>query len=386
MYIVDRKAFAIYSSAYPNTHNMMRPYLFVLASALLSSCAGTSYKAKSGTPQTLTVGVKQFTSKNYASLPANEKGVRDYEHLALPAMLVKALNKTPGVTKAYFVPANSPGVDVTVDGAITQSNGRDLSLALTISRMDGKVLAKKNLAISHAAKDVSGIRATNQGLFNQAATTVAATRQKYAYDPEDLRALVYAEAKTPSTPELVRMGKEAAQVERTQVYSPLTNALTPRIDATSQVYHQWQKDSVPFIAQKAQAEAEKASAEAAETLGMLMSFAGGMAGGMSAATGNSYGMLSAMPLMTTGAEISAQGSADAAVAQNKINELSAALAKISGQFNIGAAREMTVRIYNKVITLKGTKEQMTAEFRKIVKEEMAKELAKAQAVPAPAAA
>jgi len=362
----------------------MKPHhcLLALVSLVLASCASSSpYKAKPGTPASLTVGVRQFTTKGYASLPVTDRGVRDYEHLALPGFLVQALNGTPGIAKAYFVPANSPSVDVTVDGSIVKSNGRDLSLELTMTRSDGQVLGRKVVSLSHAPVAVDGIRVKNAGFFSQAAAGVAACRAKYAYDADDLRALVYAEAKVPSTPELVRMGKEAAEVERTQIFVPLSSALTTRVSATSNLYYTWQKTSVPFVNERDKAQAAKSEAEASQAFGALMSFAGGMAGGYSASQGNSLGMLEAMPIVTGGMEISAQGAADEAVAQAKINELSAQLARISHEdFGTGAGREVTVRIYNKVYTLKGSKAEMTTEFRKIVKAEMEKELSKPHAL------
>lgn len=354
-----------------------------LLSVTLASCTSTGYTPKPGKPATLTVGVKPFTTPGYASLTAEDKGLRDYEQLAMPAMLIEALKVTPGVSSVYFTPGNSPGVDVVVDGVIRQSNGRDTDIALTATRSDGKVLSRKSFSLRHYVDNVQVVETTNKGFFQRASGIFTTAKQKFSCDPDDLRALVYAEAKkTASTPELVKMGNEAAKVERQQLLEPLTKALTPRIAATSGLYHAWQKESVPYLNQQDLAAAQQASAEADAMFGMLMSFAGGMAAGYSAGMGDSLGMMSAMPMISSGVEMQAQGQADAAVAANKIRELTAALARQKVAFATGDGRAVTVRIYNKVYTLKGSKDEMTKEFRKIVKEEMTKELQKSQALAA----
>lgn len=390
-------------------------FLTLAVVALLSSCASPGYKTKPGNPASLVVGVKEFTTPGYAKLSAGDRGVHDYEHLALPAMLVQALSRTPGVSKAYFVPAGTVAVDIIVDGAIIKSNGRDLTVSLQVARMDGKVLGKQQVTLTHqpsphvimadagrlevtgrlpgttardprdnkiyvvpvdTSKDVSRIRAADEGLFNQAASLIAGMRQKYASDPEDLRALVYAGSKKSSTPELVRMGMEAAKVEREHLCAPLTSTLVPRISATAGVYHQWQKESVLYLNAKEDAELDKKIANINATIHGVLSIANFALAGANALQGNTSMANMGSQAGMRGAADFDRASAAASVAQNKVSELQAALARQKQQFSTGLAREITVRIYNKVVTLRGSKEQMTDEFRRVVKEEMNKELAR----------
>jgi hypothetical protein len=118
---------------------------------------------------------------------------------------------------------------------------------------------------------------------------------------------------------------------------------------------------------------EKSNAEALQFLGNITSMAGGMAAGAAAAQGNVQLIAPSINLAVQGAEISAQGQANQRVAENKIKELNAALAKCSEPFNSSTGRQLTIRIYNKVYQFKGSKEEMIKELHRVVKEEISKQ-------------
>ncbi len=348
----------------------------------LSACTTCDYRARpSQPPGTVTVAVKQFTTPNYEAMSAIDKGVREYEHVYFQAALIQALARTPGVEKAYVAGSDTPAVDIMVDGVINGSNGRDVDFTLIAKRIDGVELASKQFVFSHSATDAVGVGAADVKLMYEAAAFVASARQRLKLNRDELRALVYAKAPGVFPTEgLTKMGREAASVECSQLLVPLTNVLLPAVTATSGMYYEWQKESIPVVAQKQVAEQEKASAEADEAIGAFLGVASAATGISAARQGNTAVVNMSQTNMLNAAGIVDTAAANAQVAENQVNQLGGVLASYKSQFNVGPGREVTVRIYNRVLTLKGSMEEMTNEFRKVVEEEMKKELARAAAL------
>jgi hypothetical protein len=226
---------------------------------------------------------------------------------------------------------------------------------------------------AHSIKDPSEIVASDAKLIDEIAKDVVRSFKNYRFESKGLRAAVYADNKVKEPNEqMIRMGEEAARVEREQVWVPISQALTTRIEATKNAYYAWKKEALVFSDKKVVAHAQKSAAETMEMLGAMTSMSAGMLAGASAAQGNTQFLAPSINLATQGAELMAQGAADAAVAANRIRELDAALTKCAESLNYGVGHQITVRIYNKVYQLKGSREEMLRELHRVVKEEMNK--------------
>jgi hypothetical protein len=406
----------------------------VLFAALLSACAGPSslHKVRESRPSGLVLGVKVAT----VSRPLGQGtpiGALNYEQIALPALLVEELKRTPGITDAVVVLENTPAVDGVMEVEIVNSDARIWTLNVNIKRIDGKVVRSDRFVRvatgwsvymeNQTTEDYFGfyiwpLRLVLEPLFRPVfsptdpwnprhivwpygnwdkddakviaspaeiethdlkvianiAKDASRSLRQYRYDPSELKAAIYSEMPASRlNSRMVKMAEEAAKVEREQVWQPLTDALCKRIAATKGVYYAWKQEAWTFEEKKERAIVEKSNAEALQFLGNITSMAGGMAAGAAAAQGNVQLIAPSINLAVQGAEISAQGQANQRVAENKIKELNAALAKCSEPFNSSTGRQLTIRIYNKVYQFKGSKEEMIKELHRVVKEEISKQ-------------
>jgi len=438
-------------------HTILVKASYLLLPLCVGSCSGpgTKFKAQQAKPPALIVGVKPFKVENTiarynihfepftgfpgCNLGPTPPGVLSYEQLALPALLVQELKKTPGIADAYIITDDTPAVDVTVECAIASSTPEGFRLTVEVKRLDGKSLKKEGAArlatlqrynpgpldlyfyglsypltvfplrlalepvlnpvfspsypwepddmvwpygkyfyykpLSYTIKDPAEVQSSDAALVTEIAQNVAKSARRYRYDAKQLRAAVYADSRKQEPSEkLVAMGEEASKVEREQLLRPITSALTQRIGATSNVYYSWKREALVISDKKVVADAHRQAAENVQALGTLTSMAGGMAAGYASAKGDTQMLGQSIGIMAQGAQITEQGDADLKVAMNKLRELNAALAQCGEVFNTGAGREITVRIYNKLITLRGSKEEMVKEFHRVVKEEMAKKI------------
>jgi hypothetical protein len=402
--------------------------------ALLSACAGprSQYKVRESKPKGLVIGVKLATvPKTLAQ--STPIGPLNYEQLALPALLVEELKRTPGISDAVVVLENTPAVDAVMEVEIAFSDSRVTWLDVKIRRIDGKVLRSDRFVrvatgpsayidnqvredyfgfyiwpirlvleplvrpvfspsdpwnprhivwpYGHWDKDDAKlitspkqIEPQDLKLISNVAKDASRSLGQFRYDPSEMKAAIYSgvQGRLPSQ-RMIRMAEEAAKVEREQVWKPLTDSLLTRIAATKDVYYAWKQEAWMFEEKRESALVAKSNAEAMQFLGAITSMAGGMAAGAAAAQGNVQMIAPSINLAVQGAEIGAQAEADIKVAENKIRELNAALVKCAEPFNSAAGRQITVRIFNKVYQLKGSKEEMLKELHRVVREEMAKQ-------------
>ncbi len=360
------------------------PFTFIGVALFASGCANTgtstaSKVSKAPPPDSVSFAVRQFTSPDYSKLNSADKGVRDFEHIVLPAQLVKNLRGTGGVKNAWFTSGPTAAADFVVDGSIMKSDGRTLEVEIKATRVDGAQVYKNKFWVTQTSGDVGAIRGKLAGMFQESSRQLVAAARKTNISLPQARTLAYAEQPLlPLHAEVVSDAEEAARIEGEDILDPLTNELLPRADIAMQSYEQWQSVSTPLMIEKAQAQARKNMA----TFGAIMGVAAGAASfnsGMDfARAGNAQGVQMAQSNIQQAGMLVAQNATNAEVAENQVQGLAATLNSFKNDFTIGKTRQVTVKVYDRVIKLSGDQASMLAEFRAVVKEQLNK---RAFAVP-----
>lgn len=357
----------------PNLLRFFQSASLLISVALFSSCAGTGGMKVSSAPppQKVSVAVCQFTSPGYAKLAAGDQGVRDFEQIYLAGKLVDRLGSSGQCSGAYFTAGKTAATDFTVDGSVLDSNGKDLSLKISVTRVDGKVVLNKKYDISYQDAQVPSVKATLTGFVDRIVGEILATGLKTNIDLREARFYAYAE--NPSLPKDPAREKDAAtagEIECAELLSPVTKAFVPRARVTEKPYAEWISLSAPLVDEKKKAKAQKASADFGQALGVLTAAASFGAGMEMAQAGNTQGVALAQQNMALAGQVMTEEAAKSEVAQNKISEISATLASLSSNLATPQARQVTIQIYGKVVKVSGSLAQQMAEFRRIVKSEL----------------
>lgn len=354
--------------------------LAISAVFLLNACATGKFKVtEAAPPATVTVAVKQFTRSGYESKSKEDQGLADFEAIYLPTRLIGALNRTPGVSKAYFTMGDTPSTDFVVSGVVNSSDGKNLSIQTTLHRVDGAKLWTKKFNYVLGDASTTTIQKTTDAMWNQVAAAIITAKAKTKINLPEARAFAYT-GNTALIPneQIIKDAELAGGIERDRILAPLSSTLVPRANIASKYYTKWQMESVPFVTQKETAASQQAAAEFASVLGTVAMGLSAVSSISAAQSGDVYGMQLAQQNMGLAAVATESAAADAAVAENKVKELQAQLANLKRDFSIGMGRQITVTIYGKVVTLHGSQAEMLKQFRDVVKDKLNK-----QSTPAP---
>ena len=174
----------------------------------------------------------------------------------------------------------------------------------------------------------------------------------------------------PTNPAREKEAEAAGDIERHELLLPVTKEFVPRARVTEPSYVQWISLSAPLVDQRKRAKAEKTSADIGQALGAFTGAASFAAGMQMAQAGNTQGVALAQQNMATAEEIMTKEAARSEAAENKIAAISSTLAGYKNTFATNQYRQVTIRIYDKVIKVSGSLDQQLAEFRKVVKDSL----------------
>ena len=140
---------------------LLQSVLWLMPAILVSSCADTGGTRVSSAPPPpkVSVAVRRFTSPGYAKLPAGDQGVRDFEQIYLAGKLVDRLGSAGQCSGAYFTAGQTAATDLTVDGEVIESDGKNLTVKIAVTRVDGKVVLNKKYEVSYQDAQVSSVKA-----------------------------------------------------------------------------------------------------------------------------------------------------------------------------------------------------------------------------------
>jgi hypothetical protein len=353
------------------------PLLLVfLAAALLSSCAtgaGGSAVAKASPPASVTVAVKQFDSPNYAALSSADRGVRDFEAIFLPLRLVDALQGVSGVSRAYFSADDTAATDFVVSGSVLESDGRTLRLKLELRRVDGARIKSKVYTLQHDDGRDAIVAAKLTLFLKVAAADLMAPVKKTSISLPHARMRAYAENPAlPVTEKRLADSDAAGDIERSDVLAPLTQAMLPRSKIMEKSYVAWQGVSTPLVRERQVAKSRQTTANITQALALAGGALSVASSYQAAQAGNVAQMQAANQTLSQANTVMVQGAANAAIAENRVKQLTAALAAFKNEFAVGQQRQVTVHIYGKLIKLTGSQRDMLNQFRSVVKEQLNK--------------
>ncbi len=340
---------------------------------LIPSCADTGGMRVSSAPppQRVSVAVRQFTSPGYAKLPAGDQGVRDFEQIYLAGKLLDRLGSSGQCSGAYFTAGPTAATDLTVDGEVIESDGKNLSLRIAVTRVDGKVVLNKKYNVSFQDAQVPSVKATLTGCVDRMAGEILATGLTTNINLHEARFYAYVgNPSLPTNPAREKEAEAAGDIERHELLLPVTKEFVPRARVTEPSYVQWISLSAPLVDQRKRAKAEKTSADIGQALGAFTGAASFAAGMQMAQAGNTQGVALAQQNMATAEEIMTKEAARSEAAENKIAAISSTLAGYKNTFATNQYRQVTIRIYDKVIKVSGSLDQQLAEFRKVVKDSL----------------
>lgn len=340
----------------------------------LSGCAsGKSelYSAsKAPPPKGVSIAVRQFSTPKYATLSDGDRGVRDFEHFYLPAEIVTSLSKRSNVS-AFYTMESSPATDFVVNGYIGKSDGRFLSLNISMMRVDGKKVLSRTFSINHDDARERVLVPRMRQFYDGIAATLAAQAFSTNINLNEARAKAYAEnPRLPIQDKTLENGLVAGQIERESILTPLTSHLLPRAQIASKVYLQWQVVSIPLQKDKELASHEQSMAAAGSALALVTGAASVAQSYQFAQQGNQQGMQMARQNLDRAQHMLINTTTAGQAAANRKQEIIKSLAAYGNQFATGTPRQVTVRIYDKIVTLRGSQAEMLQEFRKLVKDEL----------------
>lgn len=357
-----------------------RVFQFVGVALLLAlaSCgaSATRYKVDSApAPKAISVTITQFEAANLEKLEPKDRDVREFEEIYFPGKLVSAFSRTPGCSGAYFGLDESPATDFVLRGEILESTGREIRLKVWLERLDGKVLPSKAYSVEFHDARPAAVRATLSTFL----AGIASEKTNQALTSTNIslpqaRTLAYAGTRElPMTGTNIENASLAGAIERREILQKSTQSLTRRIGLTKVEvpYLEWISVSAPLVLEKRMARKEVASGR----LGQALSFAGMLASASvmneAARQGNTAAVQQTeIAAMNFGQQFD-QFTASASVAENKVTRLARTLASLKNDLLNGARnKEVTVRIYGRLLTLRGSQREQLAEFRRTVREKL----------------
>ncbi len=349
------------------------PLLALSGTVWLSGCAagGGSYPASTAAPpRHVTIAVRHFSTPGYASLPAGDRGVRDFEHFYLPAELIGSLSHVGGVS-AFYTLEPTPATDFVVNGAISKSDGRLLVLDISMTRVDGRKVYSKTCTINHNDARERVLVPKMRQFFDGMASALAAQALSTTINLNEARTRAYAE-----NPRLAAQGKTledgtlAGEIERESILAPMTSHLLPRARIAAKVYLQWQVVSIPLQKDRELASFEEKMAVAGSALALAGGVASVAQSYQSALDGNQQGVQLARQHLEQNQQMMINTMAAGESAANRKQEIIKALTAFKNEFASGLPRQVTVRIYNKILTLHGSQAEMLSDFRKLIKDQL----------------
>jgi len=341
---------------------------------LLLGCATTNeiYKVSAApAPSNFTFAVRQFTADKEQQLSVGDRGVRDFEKIYLPAEIVAALGRHPGV-KAYYATQDTPATDFVLSGKVLASDGKKLAVLLEMFRVDGKRVAVERFQIENRDARPRVIDEKMSSYFSQmAGWAVSKARTTTDISLPEARAKAYASNRTlVVTPKELKNSELAGDIERTELLQPLSTLVIPRVKIAAKLYREWQVLTIPLQRDRELAKTEQGIGIANVGIGVVYAGASVASGVASASQGNQAGLQASGLGVTRGLAMATDGSADAEIAANRIKAIERTMAAYKNEFAVGAPRQVTVRIYDKILTFTGDQSEMLRDFREVVRNEL----------------
>ncbi len=345
--------------------------LLLIGTVFLQACAGAKYGAtKAPPPTSVTIAVRQFTTLNYAKLPQSDKGVRDFEQFYLPAEIVSSFGSLRNVS-AFCSIESSPATDFVVDGSIIKSDGKQLAVKVTMHRVDGAKVCSKVFTIDNKDARERVLIPKMRQYYSGIASYLTSQALKTTINLDEARAMAYAEnPRLKLHKQVLDDARVAGQIERESIHQPLTASILPRARIASKVYLEWQVLTIPLQKDRELARYEQNLAIAGSAMGVVYGAASLGTSVAGQAIGNQQAMQQGQEGLMTAQTIIAGTGAARRVAANREQAIIRALVAYKNQFTTGIPRQVTIRIYNKIITLHGSQAQMSREFKQFVKQQL----------------
>lgn len=298
-----------------------------------------------------TVAVLPFTLSSEGD--EKEAQLHEFEKLYFPARLIAAMRAERGIADACFTPTPSPAADINITGAISVSNGRRTAVVITAKGADGQALWTRSFVRDISSGDFSSLTDPASQQWAEIAKTVAAT----PVPPGQFAvARVSGFVKQPATGSVsvarLELGRKAAEVERQRFFKPITQKLLDYAQPCTPKYVEWQKIATPMVEARSQ---EKA----AQVINFLGALAGAAGSAYGARTGNTE-------LMTQGQNTMTTAMTNMEVSGSKIEELSKSLSGLTTNFNSFGSSTLSVELFNRVYTFRGTLDKQQRELHDVV--------------------
>lgn len=349
--------------------------LCLLVSFALVSCAtsGSRYPAQSApAPSKPVFAVQLFSTPSSKAVSENDRGLREFEQFYHPAKIVDALNAT-GSASAYYTLTNSPAADFNVEGKILFSNGKKLSMEILATRVDGTVVLKRAFNVDHEDARERVIATKMNSFYADIASNLRAAATKSPVDLMEARTRAY--ANNPAldvSPKRKENAGIATQIERGDILLPMTKAVIPRARIADKLYVEWLEVSIPLQKDKTLNSYHQGFSVTGTAVGTVYMGAALTQGAAASAQGNQALSSQSLTKAAAGGRLMVDGVAGAQAAAHRIKEIRKALEAFNKEFLTGTPRQVTVRIYGKILGLAGSQEAMLEEFHRAVKEELTK--------------
>lgn len=354
----------------PLPQRLIRAVLLLLAGPLLPTACSTGGGPAASPPQSVSIAVREFSAASSALRTAGDQGVRDFEKFYLPAQVIMALKRSAGVT-AYFTMASTAATDFVADAVIQSSNGKRLSLSVSLTRVDGRKVFSKTYTVDHEDARERVLVAKQDQFYASISRDLVAKAKSTTISLPHARARAYAEDGGVVVNETVLADAQTAgEIERASILSPLTSALLPRAQIAAKVYTEWQTVTVPLQKDRSLAQYEQNVAAAGSVLALGMGAMSVAQSAQLAAAGNQTGVQLANQNLSRAESMFIGTETVRRTAANREQAIIQALNSYKNQFVSGLPRQLTVRIYNKLLTLHGSQQDMLREFKQVVKEKL----------------